>query len=307
MTEIGQLIDVSLKEAWAREASDFTPWLANNLERLGDSIGINLELEGSEVAVGGFSADILARNPQDDSLVLIENQLEGTDHKHLGQILTYLAGLDAKVIVWIAAGFRDEHLSAIKWLNEHTKEDFSFFAVMARAVRIGDSAIAPLFEVVERPNNWERHIKEVSDAKLSELSQFRLDFWTHYENRFPDEKARGATGAVSSRWRILEEYELAISSYVAQKSVGVFVRPLRGVETEQAIEILEPHRREIAAIVGSDIWHEERKHFFVVWKDANTRDQANWDELCDWLYETANRLEGALHSCFKNEDGENRN
>ncbi|WP_172820809.1 hypothetical protein [Cyanobium sp. NIES-981] len=126
---LGTLESVDLREAWSHEAHSFTPWLAENLDRLSQAIGIPLELEGQEVSVSTFSADILARNPQDDGLILIENQLEITDHNHLGQILTYLAGLEAKIVVWIAKEFPDPHLSAVRWLNDHTVEPLSFFAV----------------------------------------------------------------------------------------------------------------------------------------------------------------------------------
>lgn len=124
--EFGELKDVDLRTAWPDEAGDFTPWLADNLERLSRVIGIPLETEGTEVAVEGFAADILAVSPMNNSKVLIENQLEITDHRHLGQILTYRAGLEAQTIVWVARQFHEAHLSAIRWLNEHTDEPFAF-------------------------------------------------------------------------------------------------------------------------------------------------------------------------------------
>ena len=123
-------------------------WL-DNLDKLAEVIGIPLDLESREVDVGRFPADLLARNPQDGSLVLIENQLEGSDHSHLGQVLTYLAGLEAKTIIWIAREFDDAHRSAVNWLNEHTTDPFAFFAVRLKVVRIGDSPLAPVFEIVE--------------------------------------------------------------------------------------------------------------------------------------------------------------
>lgn len=147
--EICSLIPVDLRLAWAHEANDFTPWLASNLDRLRAAVGIDLVLEGTEVTVGPFSADILATDALTNERVLIENQLEQADHAHLGQILTYLAGLDARSVIWIAKAFRDEHLSAVRWLNNNTMDDFSFFAVEVSAVRIGDSPVAPLFSVVE--------------------------------------------------------------------------------------------------------------------------------------------------------------
>ena len=153
----GRLEDRPLREAWAHEALAFTPWLAENIDHISEAIGLPLELTGTEVAVDAFAADILARNPQDDSVVLIENQLEQSDHTHLGQILTYLAGLSARTVVWIAPSFREPHLSAIRWLNQHTADGFSFFALRLRVVRIGESPYAPIFEVVEKPSGLGPH------------------------------------------------------------------------------------------------------------------------------------------------------
>ena len=118
--EFGELKDVTLRDVWGNEAQHFTPWLAANMERLSEAIGIPLESEGTEVAVEQFSADIVARNPADGSRVLIENQLEGSDHRHLGQILTYLAGVQAQTVIWVARDFDESHRSAIRWLNDHT-------------------------------------------------------------------------------------------------------------------------------------------------------------------------------------------
>ena len=152
--DFAELKNVTLRDVWGHEAKDFTPWLAANMERLSKEIGVPLELEDTEVAVEQFSADIVARNPADDSRVLIENQLEGSDHTHLGQILTYLAGVQAQTVVWIARDFAESHRSAIRWLNDHTVESFAFFAVRVRVVQIADSPLVPLFEVLERPSTW---------------------------------------------------------------------------------------------------------------------------------------------------------
>src|ERR1700678_238465 len=147
MSEVtfGILEDVAPRAAWPQEARQFTPWLANNLGHLGKELGLMLELESIETPVGTFSADILARETATGDAVLIENQLEISDHKHLGQIMTYLSGLSAKKIVWVAPWFKDEHLSAIRWLNANTVDPFSFFAVRVRVVRISNSPFAPLF------------------------------------------------------------------------------------------------------------------------------------------------------------------
>ena len=149
--KLGTLERVDVRQAWSHEAHNFTPWLADNLDRLSNQLGIELELEGTEVYVGPYRADIVARVPQSDDLVLIENQLEDANLQHLGQVLAYLAGLEAKIVVWIAKGFRDEHLSAIRWLNEYTASPFAFFAVKVGVVQIGDSPFAPVFRCTRTP------------------------------------------------------------------------------------------------------------------------------------------------------------
>ena len=181
-----RLIDLPPREAWANEARAFTPWLSENIDQLGEAIGMRLELTGTEVAVETFAADILARDLMDDTLVLIENQLETTDHTHLGQIMTYLAGLNAHTVVWIAPGFREPHLSAIRWLNEHTADGFSFFAVKLRVVRIGDSPFAPVFEVIEKPNGWEREVRQKAQSEGAAYYDVKAEFWTEMLARHPE-------------------------------------------------------------------------------------------------------------------------
>ena len=159
--KFGQLKDMDIRDVWPYEANNFTPWLAENLSHLAEAIGIPLELEGTEIAVEGYSADILGTYPADGSRVIIENQLETTDHTYLGQITTYLAGLEAKTVVWIARDFRGTHLSAIRWLNTHTTDDLAFFAIKLRVVQIGDNSlvVATFFEAVERLNEWSGRCK----------------------------------------------------------------------------------------------------------------------------------------------------
>src|SRR3989338_3343609 len=137
---LGKLEKVELREIWQNEGQSFTPWLAEekNLEMLGEAIGIELELEAQEKDVGPFRADILCKNTEDDSLVLIENQIERTDHKHLGQLLTYAAGLQSVTIVWVASKFTEEHRKALDWLNEITDERFSFFGLEVELWKIGN-------------------------------------------------------------------------------------------------------------------------------------------------------------------------
>ena len=153
---LGRLERVDLRKIWPDEAQDFTPWLAKkeNLALLDETLGLELELEETEQSVGAFSADIVCRDAASESLVLIENQIEPTNHTHLGQTLTYAAGLDAVTIIWIASKFRDEHRAMLDWLNEKTEAQLSFFALEIELWRIGNSAPAPKFNIVARPNDW---------------------------------------------------------------------------------------------------------------------------------------------------------
>ena len=182
---LGSLVRVDLREIWTTEAGDFTPWLAReeNLTMLGETLGIDLELEAQEKAVGKFRADILCKDICLGAWVLVENQLERTDHNHLGQLLTYASGLDAVTIVWIAAHFTEEHRSTLDWLNKITDESFRFFALEVELWRIGDSPAAPKFNVVSKPNDWSRSVKRAARAiDQSELSKTGVKQLAYWEN-----------------------------------------------------------------------------------------------------------------------------
>ena len=280
--EFGELKDVTLREAWGHEAHDFTPWLANNMERLSKAIGVQMEPEGTEVAVEQFSADIVARNSADGTRVLIENQLEGSDHTHLGQILTYLAGLQAETVIWIARDFHESHRSAIRWLNEHTVESFAFFAVRVRVVQIADSPLVPLFEVLERPSSWDRSVREIVDE--SDLSRFRREFWAHYAERHSNDGIR-AGYAASSFWVWIESAELNLSLYVAQRSVGVWLRGRRGESSEEVQERVRAWEQELRNELEVEIGEETSWGSYANSRyEIDTSDRDNWPAMADWLH-----------------------
>ncbi len=180
---LGRLTSVDLKTAWDSEPGGFTPWLCEdeNIKLLGDTIGIELEVEAQEKDVGPFRADILCKDTATDHWVLIENQLQRTDHTHLGQLITYAAGLDAVTIVWIAHRFTDEHRAALDWLNEVTAEDINFFGLEVELWQIADSPIAPKFNIVSSPNDWTKQATQVTTAggglALSPRKKLQLEFW----------------------------------------------------------------------------------------------------------------------------------
>ena len=149
--KLSRIQKVSLRDCWKNEATDFTPWLASeeNIALLADALGLNeLEVISQEEHVGPFRADILCVDSGTDKLVLIENQLEKTDHNHLGQIMTYAAGLDAVTIIWIAERFTEEHRAAIDWLNRITDKDFNFFGIEIVLIKIDNCLAAPIFNVI---------------------------------------------------------------------------------------------------------------------------------------------------------------
>ena len=176
--DLGKLERVDLRAVWRDEADDFTPWLAlqENLDTLGDTLGMQIEFQAREKAVGPYSADILCRDVDDDRYVVIENQLETTDHDHLGKLLTYAAHFNASTVVWVAQAFTDQHRAAVDWLNDTSAEGTRFFALEIEVWRIGESAYAPKFNMVAKPNNWTKG-GQAHAASLSETGQVQLDFW----------------------------------------------------------------------------------------------------------------------------------
>lgn len=170
---------VNPREVWAREADDFTPWLAENIDLLGDALGMTLSVKETEVAVGDFKLDILAFDGADRAVV-IENQLERTDHTHLGQCLVYASGLEAVTIVWIAQSFRDEFRQSFEWLNEHTSPGIRFFGIEIGVVRVGnDGPMAPVLDVVVRPNDWQKSLQLGTErpSPTSPVNQARQQFF----------------------------------------------------------------------------------------------------------------------------------
>src|SRR5262245_41567055 len=183
MNSLGRLERIDLRQIWPSEASGFTPWLAReeNLSLLGETLGIDLELEAQERPVGPFRADILCKDIGTDRWVLIENQLERTDHVHLGQLLTYASGLEAVTIIWIAARFTEEHSATLDWLNRITDDSFRFCGSEVELWRIGSSPAAPKFNIVSKPNDWSHSVahaaRAIDDAELSETRLLQREYW----------------------------------------------------------------------------------------------------------------------------------
>ncbi len=183
MAALGKIEKIDdLRSVWPHEALDFSKWLSQeeNLALLSDSIGIDIVLEELESPVGGFSVDLYATEEGTGRKIIIENQLEDTNHDHLGKIITYASGKGAEVVVWIVKRARDEHKQAVEWLNQHTDENIGFFLLEIQLWKINDSLPAPKFNVVERPNDWAKTMKAVEG--LSDTKKLQLEFWQAFND-----------------------------------------------------------------------------------------------------------------------------
>ena len=182
---IGKLEEVDIRELWKHEQYDFSEWLSKkeNIENLNDILGLTLVDISKETYVGSYRCDLFAKDETTGIKVIIENQLEMSNHDHLGKIITYASGLDAKVIVWIVKEAREEHRSAIEWLNNNTNNNVNFFLIEIHAYKIGNSDNAPMFQVVEQPNDFIKNNKSTNSNDTMNKSQSqRLEFWNQFNN-----------------------------------------------------------------------------------------------------------------------------
>ncbi len=182
MINLSRLEEIKdLRTVWPHEALDFTPWLSqdDNITLLADAVGIDITVDETESSVGDFNVDIFASETGTDRKIIIENQLEDTNHDHLGKLITYASGKSADVVIWVVKHAREEHKAAIEWLNNHTDDNVGFFLCEIKLYRIDDSKPAVKFEVVERPNDWAKEIKR-SDS-VNETQQSRYDYWVAFE------------------------------------------------------------------------------------------------------------------------------
>ena len=182
MANIGKLHEVDVRELWQHEQYDFSKWLAqeDNIAYLNDILGLTLVDVNNEVYVGPYRCDLVAKDETSGVTVIIENQLDGTNHDHLGKIITYASGLGAKFIVWIVKEAKEEHRAAIEWLNNNTINEINFFLIEIHAYKIGHSEPAPKFEVIEKPNGFTKFKTRTGDGELNKRQAERLNFWEQF-------------------------------------------------------------------------------------------------------------------------------
>ncbi len=283
-----------LRMIWPHEANSFTKWLAKeeNLSKLGEDIGIDLVLEERESSVGNFSVDIFANEESTGRKVIIENQLEDTDHDHLGKLITYASGKGAEVIVWVVKRARDEHRQAIEWLNQHTDTSLGFFLVEIELWQIDDSAIAPKFNVIERPNDWAKQMK--NSENLSDRRQLLLKFWNGFNDYIAQsdifKKDFTIRKAQPDHW-----YDLSVgnSSYhicmtiSAQKkrlSCGVYIP-----DNKDLFHTFEDNKDIFQKEFGEEgDWKEAAKATrIVIYKGFDLYNETKWEEAYAWFVENA--------------------
>lgn len=302
-SHIGRLVRVELREVWKHEAKDFTQWLVDpeNLELLSDAIGIELADPHAEVGVGPYRVDILAHDAMSDRAVVIENQMESTDHKHLGQLITYAAGHEAQTAIWVAKQATDEHKSAIEWLNEHTTLDVSFFLVEAQAWRIGNSAPAPVFEIVARPNDWARAQKQAStDVTLNSEPEIQ-EFYERLRERGMStaKNVKRWGSAPSRRWYNVQigsaQAHIVLRVTTIQKRVNV---ELYIPNSKDLFASLEAEKGAIEAELGMRLeWLDapaKKSSKVVATREGAYNDPEVSEELISWMIATTDKFASAF-------------
>lgn len=300
MANLGKLDKIDdLRTVWKHEASGFSKWLAEeeNIAKLSAEIGMDINPDELESSVGPFSVDIYASEVGTNRKIVIENQLEETDHKHLGQTITYAAGKDAEVVIWIVKHARDEHRQAVDWLNTHTDENIGFFLIEIELWKIGDSLPAPKFNVVSRPNDWAKAMK-LTNA-LSEGQKTQLEFWqgfVEYASQKPEySKLFNKRKPLAQNWYDLavgsSEYHINLLANVQNKKLGAEIYI---VNNKEIFQQFESHKEEIEGELGFNMdWRlipEAKASRITVYKTGDIRQQDKWDEHFDWLIDKAVKL-----------------
>jgi hypothetical protein len=316
--KIAKLNKLDLRELWKHEALDFTKWLSepDNLELLSDEIGIGIELVQTEANVGRYNVDILAQEENTGKKIIIENQLETTDHSHLGQLITYAAGLEAEYIMWLVREARDEHQQAVDWLNEHTDDKLNFFLVVVELWQIGESPPAVKFSVVSRPNDWKKTVRGTgSDSEQTETKSMQLEFWQrlreYVAEHYPELKLRKPA---AQHW-----YDVAIGRSDCHACLTILSR-----EDKVGCELYIPRSKELFAqlhqqqakiekdlgLEGKLDWQQlpERKASRIrTFATFDFDDNTTWENAFQWLAETCIKFRKTFSKDWNNKSTQQAN
>ena len=301
MSELGILKEIrDLRTVWKNEATDFTPWLAQdeNIAVLGDTLGLNITVEETESSIGSFNADILATETDTKEKIIIENQLEDSNHEHLGKIITYASGKEANIIIWLVRHAREEHRAAIEWLNSHTDEKIAFFLCEIKLYQIGNSAIAPKFEVIERPNDWVKEFKDSEKTKPSH--KFRLDYWSSFINyAFEQNNSKSKQYAKEfNKRKPSKDNWLAFFIGLGNAHIEVTIAPTKqqlkvqmNISEDKSIFYdWEKKKSEIESEIGIKLnWQELsdcKCSLISAEKLTDINNRAIWEQQFDWIMDT---------------------
>lgn len=269
--KLGKLKEIDIRTVWAHEQYDFSKWLSSeeNIQSLGDTLNLSLTEIETEKFVGSYRCDILCKDELTGKSVLIENQLEPTNHDHLGKIITYASGLDASVVVWLVASAKEEHASAIEWLNKHTTDDVDFFLLEVHAYTIDGSLPAPMFKIIEQPNGFSRNVKKLAaNGNLNESETRRLEFWTMFNDILEQRgKPFNKHKATTDHW-----YTVAVGSSQCYISIDL-------VNKEHKIRV--------------GLWITDNKQLFDELYEHKTDIEKDFTEALDW-----DRLDNKKASVF---------
>lgn len=304
MVNLSKLVEIKdLRTVWPHEALDFTPWLSqdDNITLLADAIGLDITVDETESNVGDFNVDIFASETGTERKIIIENQLEDTNHDHLGKLITYASGKSADVIIWVVKHAREEHKAAIEWLNNHTDEKIGFFLCEIKLYQIGDSEPAVKFEVVEKPNDWTKEIRK--SESVTETQQQRYDYWvalqdyafqnTEFARCFNRRKpsydhwmnfAIGSSDCHIAVDQISKRNELNIELYIS--------------DDKELYHHLYENKDAIESDLGFKLdWRElpdKKASRIVTIKKAKIQDRSKWNEQFDWIIETLLKMRSAF-------------
>ena len=298
---LARIRPVSLQEAWPHEAHNFTPWLAENLDELGDALGVSLELQGQEVSVGAKFLDILAIDSDDGRPVIIENQLYPTDDNHLGRLLIYAAGKDAKLVIWVAREILDEHRQVLDWLNQRTDENTQFYGVAVELWKIDDSRPAPYFKVVATPNDWRKeNISNRQGDFAGNRNQSTALFHRQLVEKLEREHNHTVAGRRNSRGGVVRLENLTVkdhysTDFAATIRVNLWLYSREGDpgRNQRLLEQLKERQKTIeAALCNRDLgeWFEwptvdkgQRSGASVFRRDDFRHNPDSWNEYHDWI------------------------
>lgn len=302
MTNLGTLKEITdLRSIWPHEALNFTPWVAENVDLPADAVGLDITVDETESSVGDFNVDIYASETGTDRKIIIENQLEDTDHDHLGKLITYASGKGADVVIWVVKHAREEHKAAVEWLNNHTDDKIGFFLCEIKLFQIGDSQIAPAFTVVERPNDWTKEIRKTASANSTQ--QQRLEYWQAFNDyAFSDanfSRIFNKRKPTTDHWMDFSigssACHIAVSQIQKRKAVDV---ELYINDDKELFKSLFAHKDEIEKNMEMELeWKElpERKASrILIEKTVDLDDRATWPEQFDYIMDTCIKMKRAF-------------